>query len=243
MEDSLVFDGAYPAAGTSLSSLADEGGFENEYGTFVVVDDFKKMPLSTIYGTYNKKGGILTFVKKADYKKAYSFSSGDNQSLKGGEKTMFSEAVLKMFEAFGIEYKEGETKLEDVLNQVGEKWDTIPQVESQEGEIQVYMTQDQVKEKLGQELSAEEVLKLAKDGQDYRQQTIDEAIAMGVKAMGNDFPAETWKSTFASMSIQAIKDVSKTWETQAKNSIPAGRFSSAGDEEKSEIPDDAFKVK
>lgn len=251
MEDSGVFDGAYPGAGTSLAMLAADGGFENEQGTFVVVDDFKQMPMTTILGTYSSRGGILTFVKKAEYKKVYAMSSADNQPLKGGD-TKMDKKVLEMLEALGVAYKEGEATADELLKQVAEAYTAIPPVEPQEGEIEHYMTQEQVAEKLGKEYTAEEVLGLAKDGIDfavqkaeydiYRQETIDNALAAGVRAMGNDFPKETWEATFATMGKKQIEDIAKTWQKQAEADIPAGRRTDpkAGQETEASLPDEAY---
>ena len=46
-------------------------------------------------------------------------------------------------------------------------------------------------------MNVDEVLNLAKEGQDYHKQVVDEAVAMGVRAQGNDFPVDTWKATFS----------------------------------------------
>jgi hypothetical protein len=256
MEDSGVFDGAYPGAGTSLAMLAADGGFENEQGTFVVVDDFKQMPMTTILGTYSSRGGILTFVKKAEYKKVYAMSSADNQPLKGGD-TKMDKKVLEMLEALGVAYKEGETTTQEVLDKLAEAWAAIPPAEPQEGEIEHYMTQEQVAEKLGKEYTAEEVLGLAKDGIDfanqkaeydiYRQETINNALEAGVRAMGNDFPKDTWEATFATMGKKQIEDIAKTWQKQAEDTIPAGRHTDpkAGQAQKvvQSIPNKAYKTK
>jgi hypothetical protein len=254
-EESIVWDGAYPTA--ALSMAKDGDVIDLQTGKFQVIEDKQELPKNTlIWGQYSN-GSIVTMVKKSEPSKVVAVNAsfqnkGDiagqalRTVLKGVEKSM-NEATLKMLESFGIAFKEGETKLEDVLAQMGEKWEAT--VQSIKDSVtpspapDAFMTKEQATEKLGKELPADEVLKLAKEGQEYHQQTINDAVAMGVKAMGNDFPADTWKNTFASMGTAQIKDIAKTWETQAKNSIPAGRLSSTGDEEKSEIPDDAFKVK
>lgn len=232
MEDSAVFDGAYPGAGASLS--ASGGDFENEYGIFTVFDDFKKIPPDVrIYGTYSSKGGILTFIKKADHKKVYAFSNNSQTFTKGGEKNM-DEKVLKMLESFGITYKEGETKLEEVLSQLAEKWDATVKA--------IHDSAVPLKE-------TECIITKAQKAEydEYRKETIESAIVWGVRAMGNDFPAETWKKTFETMDKKTIEDIAKTWEAQAKDAIPAGRQTNpvAGlvQQNPVTIPDDAFKLK
>lgn len=271
MENSLVFDGAYPGAGV-LSKSGDI--LENETGVYQVVDELKDIdPNKELIATYSQRTGLITMVKKAEHKKIYAtggivdakkiiseindVSTNASQSigsslktiLKGDENKMavkikLNQSVFKMFEAFGVECKENETDIEEALNKLAEKWETASAVEPQEGETETYMTQEEVKEKLGSELSADEVLKLAKEGQEYRKALSDEAIAMGIRAMGNDFPKETWEISFQTMGIQAIKDIMHTWELQANATIPAGRQTdpAAGQMKATSIPDDAFKV-
>lgn len=222
MENSLVFDGAYPTAGV-LSATG-----EAEDKNYLAITDLKS--LSADVPTFNifsvNKGRLVTLVKKADMpKKIFAMSEP-----KGGEK--------RMSDFLGINLDNGNSS----ATSTSATQTTIV------APPEVFMTREQATEKLGKEYSADEVLRFAKEGIEYHKQTIDDAIAMGVRAMGNDFPAETWRNTFADMSTQAIKDIAKTWEAQAKASIPAGRQTdpAAGlgqQRPASAIPDDAFKVK
>jgi len=86
---------------------------------------------------------------------------------------------------------------------------------------------------------------LAEDGKAFRKEVIDEALATGVRAMGNDFPADTWKGTFSTMSIQAIRDITKTFNAQAGVEIPTGRQTIPGGFNKTDvnnIPDEAYRA-
>ena len=162
MENSLVFDGAYPTAGV----LSKAGTIlENENGTYQVIDDLKDIdPAKTIFSTYSNRAGLLTMVKKSDHKKPYSLGSIDDKKTKGAEKPM-DEKTLAMLTKLGIEYKEGETKEEELLSKIAEKFDSIKPTEPTEPKEE-FMSKEKVSEKLGKELSADEVLKLAKEGQD-----------------------------------------------------------------------------
>ncbi len=256
-EESIVWDGAYPGAVVTQSKHGDI--IETPSGKYSILEDKEELPENTpLLGHYHN-GNIITMVKKSDHKKIFNVGgvaeedtmkikhgSDKTINLKGDERKM-NEKVLKMFEAFGIEYKEGETKTEELLNQMAEKYEaTIASMQKNAEPLNVFMTQEQVKEKFGAEMSADDVLKFAKEGQEYHKQVIEDAIAMGVRAQGNDFPAETWKSTFATMSTQAIKDIMKTFEAQAKDEIPSGRQTNpaAGlsKNEEASFPDEAFKV-
>lgn len=252
MEESGVFDGAYKGAGISMCTAGDI--FENPQGKFLVVDELKELPKGTnVFGVYTSKGQLVTFVKKGEHQKLFSveklISVDENKANeifnkeKGSEEIMDKEKVKALFEKIGITYDENDT-FEKMFEKVIEKCDNIPQAQS--NPTPEYMTKQQATEALGKEMTAQEVLALAKDGIAYRNETIDSALAMGVKALGNDFPTETWKNTFATMSIQAIKDISKTWEAQAKSELKAGKKFSSDDDNKNislEIPDDAYKVK
>lgn len=237
-ENSLVFDGAYPTAGV-LSKAGEI--IENQNGIFEVVTELKGIdPAKQLVATYSNRAGITTFVKKSDHKKIYSL---DGKNPKEGEK--MNEEVLAILTAFGIDVEEGKTlSVEEVKTLLTEKFkaDNPPaELES----TPEYLSQEKATEALGKEYFADEVLKFAKEGIAYHKQVVEDAIAMGVKAMGNDFPTETWKNTFATMGTAAIKDIAKTWETQAENAISTGRQSNpqAGNEpQTASIPDEAFKV-
>jgi hypothetical protein len=94
------------------------------------------------------------------------------------------------------------------------------------------------------EAKVKELEPLAKDGEMFRKEVIDEALAAGVRAQGNDFPAETWKNTFSSMAITAIRDIAKTFQNQAESAIPAGRKTTpkTNAQAVTETPDAAFKA-
>ncbi len=113
---------------------------------------------------------------------------------------------------------------------------------------QIYLSESKPDNDLAEKLAkaeakVKELEPLAKDGEVFRKEVIDAAIAAGVRAQGNDFPAETWKKTFASMEISAIRDIAKTFQRQAEAEIPAGRLTVPGRFNKTNnIPDDAFKA-
>ena len=253
MENSLVFDGAYPGAGV-MSKAGDI--IENEKGIYQIVDETKDIdPLKPIMATYSERVGLLTMVKKSDHKKAFKGvtiegEGKEDETLKGGENNM-DEKLLNALIGIGFTKEEAETlnvgEVTTALNAMVEKFEATPKV----GELLVgeallpeYLSQEQATEKLGEGLSAEKVLELAKEGQDYHSQTVEDAIAMGIKAQGNEFTTETWKNLFATMSTKAIKDVMKTFESQANKDIPSGRFAKPNPKANQgfNVPDDAFKV-
>ena len=236
-EESIVWDGAYPGAVVTQSKHGDV--IELPTGNFVVVQDKEEFPNDTVFLSKYHNGDILTLVKKSDHKKIYSL---DGKNPKEGEK--MNEEVLAILTTFGIDVEEGKTlSVEEIKTLLTEKF----KADNPPAELEntpEYLSKEKATEALGKEMSADEVLKFAKEGIAYHKQVAEDAIAMGVKAMGNDFPAETWKNTFATMGTDAIKDIAKTWQTQAENSISTGRLSEPKGEGEKQVdyPDEAFKV-
>jgi hypothetical protein len=177
-----------------------------------------------------------------------------NIVLKGGENDML-EKMREKLTALGIATEEGRVytaeEMFDLLEKKTQEEMNAAKVAAAPlvvvSDVPAFMTKEQATEKLGKELTADEVLSLAKEGQDYHKKVSDEALAMGVRAMGNDFPADTWKNTFATMGTQAINDIAKTWETQAKVVTPTGRLTDPaavqGNAPTGNVPDDAYKMK
>lgn len=256
-EESIVWDGAYPGAIVSQSKHGDI--IELPTGNFAVLDSKEEMPDNTLFLNKYHNGDLLTLVKKSEHKKLHNLGEIEkpkNENLKGAEKSV-NEKVLKMFEAFGVTYKEGETKVdEELLNQFGEKWDEVTEtikasveplkpVEGQLSEEYLGIPIKEIKEKLGSEANVDNLLSLAKEGQEYRKQLVDDTIAMGVRAMGNEFKAETWKVTLSAMESAAINDILHSFAKQAGEAIPSGRHTdpeSGKDKLSTSAPNEAFKI-
>lgn len=248
-EESIVWDGAYP--GAMVSQAKDGDIIELPTGNFAVLGDKEELPDNTAFLNKYHNGNILTMVKKSDHKKVHNLG-GIDEGRKEGVKKLMNEKLQKMLKDFGMSVEETEKLTVDdaseILNQLAEKWDNTVETIKNSVEplkpIDEFLSKETVKEKLGAELTADNVLNLAKEGQEYRKQLIDDTIAMGVRAMGNEFKAETWKVTLSTMESSAIKDIMANFETQAKNNIPNGRHTDpkAGEGLNKKIPDDAFKV-
>lgn len=247
-EESIVWDGAYPGAMVTQSKHGDI--VETSTGNFIVVQDKEELPENTLFFGKYHNGDIITMVKKSDHKKVFKGAKIEDEKLKGDDNPM-DEKLLNALIGIGFTKEEAETlntgEVTVALNKMVEKFEATPKV----GELLVgeallpeYLSQEKVTEKLGAELSADEVLKLAKEGQDYHKSLSDEAIAMGVRAMGNDFKSETWGNAFATMGTSEIKDIMATWELQANAGIPTGRKSNPDPNNKltQSLPDEAFSV-
>jgi hypothetical protein len=251
MENSGVFAGAYPTAGM-LSQVSDEVQKEG----YIEVVDLKQAPLDAkLFHVYSaNKGSLATFMRQNNSpdKKLLAFSAASENSLKG-DKGMSGNANENDLKTYTQE--EVDTLVKEAVEKEQAAYkEALAAVQSASGGTaqpaadppKVFMTQEQANTTLGKEYSAETILTFAKEGIDHHAEVVDEALAWGVRAQGNDFPAETWKSTFSTMGTKAIKDIMATFKSQAEQGIPAGRQSEAGAGkeklEKKPVPDEAYKA-
>ena len=196
------------------------------------------------------KDSIFALGKRIGVSKEQVINIANLVLEKGGENSML-EKMREKLTALGIALEEGKVYTAEEMFDLLEK-KTQEEINAAKAAAsastaepqEAFMTQEQVKEKLSKDLTADEVLSLAKEGQDYLKKISDEALAMGVRAMGNEFKKETWEKTFATMPSKDILDITATWETQAKAGIPAGRHTdaSAGHQKTTSAPDEAYKV-
>jgi len=95
-----------------------------------------------------------------------------------------------------------------------------------------------------------ELQPLADDGRAYRGDLVEEALAEGVRAMGDEFPMETYRGMLESAGLDHIKQVRDTLKAQGDKNFPGGRQTAdetetpepeGGEtEEVSVVPDSAY---
>lgn len=78
-------------------------------------------------------------------------------------------------------------------------------------------------EKLQQRIA--ELEPVAKDGQQYRSDLVEEALEEGVRAQGEGFDRETYEETLKSAPIKVIKRMRDDWKKTADTVLPNGRHS------------------
>lgn len=78
-------------------------------------------------------------------------------------------------------------------------------------------------EKLQQRIA--ELEPIAKDGQQYRSDLVEDALEEGVRAQGADFDRETYEETLRNAPIKVIKRMRDDWKKAADTSLPNGRQS------------------
>lgn len=238
MELSGVFDGAYPSA----EILSATGGLSYSSGDMQLIPSFTKFggPVAQTCRVYSAaKGRLLTFAKHAQVEKKL-FALGGQLLGKESDSKVDSKVYTKEeLDALDTLVKEAIEKTQK------EALDTI---QATAEPLKVFMSQEQATEVLGKEYDADTILKFAKEGIQYREELIQDAIEWGIRAQGNDFPADAWRQLLSESgrTIEAIKDFREQFRKQAEASIPAGRASAPSTKEKLEkkaIPDEAYMVR
>lgn len=232
MENSIVFDGAYPGAGV----MSRDGTLENA-GEMVLVNDLKGLtPGITLFHTYSsRKGKLLTFARREDVEKKI-ITQGVTLS-KGGEKLAEERDKLK----------------EELEKESQEEQEIIKKMEQVAGELDfdIYLTRDEVEEVFGEgcEIEPEELLMYAKEGEKYLTELREEAEKWGIRAKGDKYNKKAWETRFELMSADELKDIIETFKAEAEIAIPAGRKSDPEAQKQGEndsvafsLPDEAYGV-
>jgi len=221
MELSGVFDGAYPSA----EILSATGG-STDFGEFQLVQSFTKFdrPEIQMCRVYSAtRGKLLTFAKQVQVEKKLFALGGQLLS---------KESDLKVDKDKVYTQEEVDALVKDAVEKAQA--------------VTAFVTKEQATEVLGKEYDADTILKLAKEGIQYREELIQDTIEWGIRAQGNDFPADAWRQLLSEpgRTIEAIKAFREGFKKQAEAAIPAGRVSVPTAKEKltKKLPDEAFEA-
>lgn len=211
MENSIVFDGAYPNA-IIQSAVGEE--IETPKGKFRAIEGKEKLSKKDIIFGYATSGGNINLLCK--------------QTLgKGGLETMEENEEVNELENQEVETnEETTTPVENV--EVEETPETIPEetpeteeVAAEENSEETMSVEKAILEKFGNMCgTVEELVQMAKEGLENRNLVIAEALESGVHSMGNAFNKDIFTKTFSNMQTKDIVQMGKAWEEQAQ-----GKFS------------------
>lgn len=229
IENSVVYDGAYPnaiiqsklgtninASNLQLNSIEDKEKFMKQFANKGI-----------IIGYSNSNTGFDLFYKET--------------SEKGGVEKMDGEEVTNLENNTNEEVVETPTNNEDTQTnqsnntetevvtetETNTEAETEPTVEEQTNNIEETMfTEKQILEKFNNiSDSIEGLVELAKEGLENRNSVIEEALESGVHYLGNAFNKDVFTKTFSSMKTKDIIDMGKTWEEQAHDKFSNNKVS------------------
>jgi hypothetical protein len=213
MENSIVFDGAYPNA-IIQSATGEE--IETPTGKFKRMEGKEKLSEKDVILGYSTAGGNINLLCK--------------QTLeKGGLEEMEENENVNELENQEIGTNEVTTNPEsevtpEVTPETQAAEETAPETVPEETPApaeQALSVEEAILEKFDNICgTVEELVQMAKEGLANRNAVIAQALESGVHSMGNAFDKEIFAKTFSNMQTKDIEQMGKTWEEQAQ-----GKFS------------------
>lgn len=208
MENSIVFDGAYPNA-IIQSSIGEE--IETSKGKFKVLEGKQKLSEKDIIIGYSAQGNINLLYKESKEKGGIEEMENENVEELENQETEAQTTEIVETETTQVE---GASTEENVDNT--ESVETT-QVENEGINQENLYTEKDLLEKFDNiSDNIDDLVQLAKEGLENRNETIKEALNSGVHAMGNAFNKDIFAKTFSNMQTKDIKEMAETWENQAK---------------------------
>ncbi len=134
---------------------------------------------------------------------------------------------------------------------------TWPALNLQIPTVEQFITKEQAKDALGEEMDADQILALAKAGKEMDKEAdtkakaydalvkeaIDNAVKSGIKAKGEGFNETKWRKILNTLDYAEIIDQTKEWDDEAKSALKAGksvsnRWAGLNGEDKNTNPED-----
>lgn len=221
MENSIVFDGAYPNA-IIQSAVGEE--IDTPTGKFKHLNGKADLSDQDVIFGYSTAGSINLLYKQS--------------KEKGGIEDM-EDNKAEVLENQTVETVEEETNVEETTEVVQEG--VVEETQSSEGTVDEPVAEEPVDaEPTSEELytskdilekfdnicdSVEQLVELAKEGLEMRNEIISEALTSGVHSMGNAFNKDIFRKTFSNMKTKDIKEMGQAWEAQAKSQFSTEKVS------------------
>lgn len=255
MENSLVFDGAYPNA--IIQSKFEDANNKNK--TFKALEGKEKLSERDVIIGYTSKGEVNLLYTHLLEKGGVELANNKLANEDGNELEETTENIEneEVNTEVNTEITPEETETPEETSDIEE----TPE-ENEENSDEENTDEENTDEKIGEPEeenlyteadiiskfgniadSFDGLILLAKEGLEIRNDIIEEALKSGVRSMGNAFNKEVFKKTFSSMSIKDIKEMAETWEKQAKIKFSDKKISKFNVENEEEAIDDYSKFK
>lgn len=225
MENSIVFDGAYPNA-IIQSSIGNNGNLKNG---FKILDNKKQLSEKDIIIGYSLNGNanLLYKVEEEGGKQDMIL----NNDVEQEEEVVVEEVEVEKTETETVNETETTETTEEVENN-GEDTEEVENVETTEeateaeATSEALYTEKDILEKFDNiSDNIENLITLAKEGLNHRNNVISKALESGVHSMGNAFKKEVFEKTFSNLDTEAIEEMGETWEEEANSKFKKDKVS------------------
>lgn len=220
MENSIVFDGAYPNA-IIQSSIGNIGNLKNG---FKVLEDKQQLSEKDIIIGYSLNGNanLLYKVEEEGGKKDMILNNDASQEnteeveeLNNVETEETTENVENSTENSTENVENTENNVENNVENNAENAETTGEITVEATGEALYTEKDILEKFDNISDNMESLITLAKEGLNHRNNVISKALESGVHSMGNAFKKDVFEKTFSNLDTDAIEEMGKTWEVEA----------------------------
>lgn len=207
MENSIVFDGAYPNA-IIQSAFGEE--IETPTGKFKRLEGKQELSENDIILGYSTAGGNINLLYKQTLEK------GGLEDMEGNQET--TELENQVEETVAAEATEETPEVTETQSTEAEETAQVEETTETETTTEETLSIDEAILERFENIceSVEELVQMAKEGLDNRKAVIAQALESGVHSMGNAFNKDIFAKTFSNMQTKDIEQMGKTWEEQAQ---------------------------
>ena len=218
MENSVVFDGAYPNA-VIQSATGEEIDTPNGKLKYLNgKEDLSEKDVIFGYAT----GGTINLMYKP------TLGKGGLENMEENQENEVTELETEVTETNASEIVE-ETIVETPV-------ETEEIVETQNVEVENPETQEVETQAVDVDAeilarfeniceNVEDLVQLAKEGLEHRNEVISDVLNSGVRSMGNSFNKDVFAKTFSNMKTKDIEQMGKVWEEQVNNNFSKEKVS------------------
>lgn len=218
MENSIVFDGAYPNA-IIQSAFGEE--IETPTGKFKRLEGKQELSDKDIILGYATAGGNINLLYKQTLEKGGLENMEENENV--------NELENQEIEANEVTPTPESEVTPEVVPETQAADDTTPEAVPEETPAPAEETLSVEEEILAKFDNicdtVEELVQMAKEGIENRNAVIAQALESGVHSMGNAFDKNIFAKTFSNMQTKDIAEMGKAWEEQAQSKFSKQKVS------------------
>ena len=217
MENSIVFDGAYPNA-IIQSAFGEE--VETPTGKFKKLEGKQDLSEKDVILGYSTAGGNINLLYKETLEKGGKGKMEGNENVNELENQEIETNEENLTPT--TEQTPESTPENNLSVETGTDTEAKPETSGNE-EMSV---EKAILEKFDNICdTVDELVQMAKEGLENRNSVIAKALDSGVHSMGNAFDKNIFTKTFSNMKTKDIEQMGKVWEEQADNKFSKTKIS------------------
>lgn len=217
MENSIVFDGAYPNA-IIQSAFGEE--VETPTGKFKKLEGKQDLSEKDVILGYSTAGGNINLLYKETLEKGGKGRMEGNENVNELENQEIETNEENLTPT--TEQTPESTPENNLSVETGTDTEAKPETSGNE-EMSV---EKAILEKFDNICdTVDELVQMAKEGLENRNSVIAKALDSGVHSMGNAFDKNIFTKTFSNMKTKDIEQMGKVWEEQADNKFSKTKIS------------------